>query len=347
MRGSSMFALLPALIVALVHTQSSAQVPSPPVLLNPATSPQCSDGIDNDGDGLVDFPTDGVPNGGRGDDGCMDPSDNDERAGKPANVTVRSCGGSTLNTAGATYDGCVWTGDVTIAAENITIRNSQLGGRLVGSRASTLVEDTTFTGPNSNHAYVVNGGGQGGKESGTFRRIRCTHYSTCFYTQGPVIVEDSAIYDIYNKAAECHVENVLLSGSGAAVFRRNWIYANWYNGERCSNGGISAVIAMYSHSRDGWSATHNKILEGNRIQMPNDASWYHVYFGRSGSDGNTPTNMRSISNIFVGNTYGGSPAVVGWARHGTNVWSDNWRGSAATTTKATASAWAEPNTSGY
>src|SRR5690606_22391145 len=159
--------------------------------------------------------------------------------------------------ANTTYSGCDWPNGATVAGENVTIRNSRIRGKLSNPRQSTLVEDTTFIGPGTNDFYAV-GGGQGNKDGGTYRRIRCTQYSTCFYTQGPITVEDSVIYDILNTRNGCHVENVLLNGSGQTIFRRTWLYANWYNGKKCSGGGLSAVIAMYSHSRDGWSAVHNK-----------------------------------------------------------------------------------------
>ena len=46
--------------------------PIPPSGICPSTPPQCSDGIDNDGDGQVDY------NGGAGDPGCDDDDDNNE-----------------------------------------------------------------------------------------------------------------------------------------------------------------------------------------------------------------------------------------------------------------------------
>src|SRR5690606_14073952 len=142
-----LFALGFALMVGFLPTQASAQVPPPPVLLD-AGKPQCSDGIDNDGDGRIDFPSSGIPNGPSGDDGCMDPSRSDEAAGLPAGATRKSC--PTTLQANSSAPGCDRPHGATVAGENVTICNWRIRGKLSDPRQSTLVEDTTFIGPGKN-----------------------------------------------------------------------------------------------------------------------------------------------------------------------------------------------------
>jgi len=49
------------------------------------TPPQCSDGIDNDGDGLIDYPQD---------PGCQSPQDDDESGGNnTADLETTACPG--------------------------------------------------------------------------------------------------------------------------------------------------------------------------------------------------------------------------------------------------------------
>jgi hypothetical protein len=55
----------------------SANPTATPTPRSGGSTPQCSDGIDNDGDGLTDFVAPGAAGGG-GDRECSSPNDNDE-----------------------------------------------------------------------------------------------------------------------------------------------------------------------------------------------------------------------------------------------------------------------------
>ena len=154
---------------------------------------------------------------------------------------------------------------------------------------------------------------------------------------------------MYNTQQDCHTENILLSGRGNAIFRRNWIHANWYQGRSCPNGGFSATIAIYSHD-SFWADAHNKVFEGNRIGMERNLAYFHMYGGNACDGGGTnPTGMVLRDNIFVGDPLGSSsmPAIWGWRRHSSNVWSGNKRATALATSYEAASAWSEPNTDCY
>jgi len=361
MRTSSIFAPVLLIGVALVHTPSLAQSrPQPPVLLSPSALPQCSDGIDNDGDGMIDFPSNGLPGDGvptsGGDDGCYDPTDNDERAGLPAGTTLRTtgdCASSTLTTASHTYDGCLWNGSVNVNAANITIQNSEFHGNLYGSTTninSLVVQDSTAIRGYTGGGIYYFAGPNNTAGSYTMRRMRLIGYSSCWYSESAITVEDSVCKQLSSDEAGAHVENILLSDNGAATIRRNWLMGNERAG---TNIGFSAVISLYSHNPGGfvWADTFNKTITNNRIQMIDNHTWYSMYGGNScdgkdDSSGNptNPTGMTLTGNTFIGAMYSsGVPAIIGWHKAPTNAWSGNVRSVTASHTHATAAAWAEPD----
>jgi arylsulfatase A-like enzyme len=64
---------------ATFHSREGTKKPQLVVQTSPAPQPQCSDGVDNDGDGQTDFPND---------PGCTDAEDNDETDGQTARPNV-------------------------------------------------------------------------------------------------------------------------------------------------------------------------------------------------------------------------------------------------------------------
>lgn len=353
MPASGVIRLLVAVITLLTGAQSFAQVPQPPILLDPNSSgePQCSDGIDNDGDGEIDFPTDGRPHTGTGDDGCWDPSDDLEAAGLPAGTPTGSsgeCSSRTLSLAGNTYNNCDFgAGDLTITAQNITIEKSIIRGSLrpnSSAVADTLkIRDTDIIGgPTNGAALLENTRGQW-----TLERVRGVRFIWTLYTSGAT-VRDSAFYDLCGSGS-WHMEHVLTSGSAALTIERTWLDANLYKGSSsCSKGGgLSAVIAIYSHSNGGWGNSANKRFIDNRIQIEDPFwPWFHAYAGRTCTELETPTNMAFVGNVWVGPSQMGTPSVTGWYRAATNSWSGNVRGAAATTTRASGAAYPEPPAGG-
>lgn len=92
----------------------------------PPTSPACSDGADNDGDGKIDYPAD---------PGCTSASDTDETDTTPPpppgdQTTVTPSQFQTLAVAGAQLSNYHVTGSVSITHTNVAISNSAFDGEI-------------------------------------------------------------------------------------------------------------------------------------------------------------------------------------------------------------------------
>ena len=99
---------------AVFQSREATNKPQLVVETTPGTAtPQCSDGQDNDGDGLTDHPAD---------PGCTDTNDNDERDAAPP---TQSCGVSSDHTV------CVTLPSTTLSGtESITVTNNPNNGHL-------------------------------------------------------------------------------------------------------------------------------------------------------------------------------------------------------------------------
>lgn len=289
MRVSSIFTVLLGLSITLAGSQSFAQSPPAPPVLISNSQPQCSDGIDNDGDGKIDFHATIES----GDDGCWDPSDNDERVGVPAGTSLATsgeCASSTLSSAGNTYNNCNWPNGVSIAAENVTIVNSLIGGSVSNARSTTVIQDSTIE--CGDNLAATN------SPDGAMRltRVRIRLCPQGFYTPSGTF-EDGVIYDQYGDSSDCHLEPVLLHGAGGnTVVQRSRFRANLHSSARCSNGqGHTGVFVI--HAAPGfWGPATDKLIQYNRIESPNNGPVYCAYGG--GADSGT-RNIRWEHNVWA------------------------------------------------
>jgi hypothetical protein len=116
--------------------------------------------------------------------------------GIPAGTTLRSCGSTvTLSTANAVIDGCTYTGNVTVTAQNVTIKNSRLKGQVwtQGSGSYTLLDSDI--GPDSG----CNGQTALGFGNYTAKRVKIHNFGDGVRASGSNIVfEDSLILGCSN-----------------------------------------------------------------------------------------------------------------------------------------------------
>jgi hypothetical protein len=115
-----------------------------------------------------------------------------DTTGVPSGVVLRSCGSSvTLSTAGQVVSGCIYTGTVTVTANNVTIRNSEIHGKVSRSKSGSFtIEDSTVGPPTG----CSNADGQIQYSHYTARRVKVRNTGDAFRVSGPnVLIEDSFV----------------------------------------------------------------------------------------------------------------------------------------------------------
>jgi hypothetical protein len=146
-----------------------AQVPTygPRTQANPPppSTPQCSDSIDNDNDGLTDYPSD---------PGCSSATDNDEYNPPPADTTPPTAPTNLSATAiSSSQISLTWgqsSDNVGVTSYNI-YRNGSL---LTNTNANTTSYDDTGLNPNTSYAYEVSALDAAGNESQKSQAVSIT-----------------------------------------------------------------------------------------------------------------------------------------------------------------------------
>lgn len=308
----------------------------------------CNDGMDNDLDGETDFPTDGRPETGNGDDGCWDPIDDVEDAGYNATkhgalVTTGNCSSTTLSITNGVYTNCDWSSSsITVTATGVEVHRSKIGG-VFGSSSKAVANslafyDTTFdalASPQSNVSAQDRGGWK-------MERVRCLHYGGCIYGKGYVADGDTG-QEVYDSTFyyTCGKEVVgPVHGDVPARFVGNWFSSRTSTSGCSRSEGLTAVVAFFGGDGGFWSpgSTDNKEFIHNRVHMPpsgegGDPRSYRNLEAGCGPSDNADNNLW-YGNVIVGDGVDSDPSepvVWGYPLSGGNVWKDNRRGSASTT----------------
>ena len=234
-------------------------------------------------------------------------------------------GPATITASNTVIDGKLFPNGIAIRAKNVTIKRSKIIGTIdlgydLNVTNGVLFEDMEMDGGNSNLAGIGAGG---------FTCRRCNlHHAAKGIQAGDFTLEDSYIHDLYGVRncqlfpSDCisHNEAILAYGDNITVKHSN-LDSNFSSNS--SGGGMSAVLAMYTHT-SFWPALNNVLIEKTRMRTTE--AHYCVYAGNtSDSDGN-PSNVRFIDNVWVRNpngTCGMSGPIVGWLRGNGNVWTNN------------------------
>ncbi|MFK7987375.1 MAG: hypothetical protein AB8I08_15245 [Sandaracinaceae bacterium] len=239
--------------------------------------------------------------------------------GVPVGTSLRTCDSNI--TAPGVYDGCHFTGIVTIHTDNVTIRRSLIDGIVrtdLPSTSNVLFEDVEV---DAHDDIVYNAVSLPGY---TCRRCQVHDARVCFGGTG-MTIEDSYCFDLHGRGdpatSGTHNEAIIASGTDPIVIRRNNLVSNW--NATTTGGGMSAVIAIYAN--DGfWGPLGNVLVEGNRIE--NTAGAYYCMYTSQTHRG--PTGFRVRDNVFVhaDSVYGlgcASPTYPDWVRGAGNVWTGN------------------------
>lgn len=236
-------------------------------------------------------------------------------------TTLHTCGGD-IRVANTTYTDCFFPNGVNIypTATNVKIINSRVNYGVLGHADNWYMTDLVMRDVEIDGLNIA---GHGVSNLFGYTCIRCDIHSSSVPIQGGQFhVEDSYLHDIFGQG-DSHNEAVLPFSSINNTLIHNTMIANWSDGTASGEGGMSAVVALYSHG-DFWAGVGNVLLEKNYLAT-NDAH-YCLYAGHSSDvlDG-IPSSVRVVDNVFGQcSIYGQKQgAVIGWYRGNGNVWSNN------------------------
>lgn len=249
-------------------------------------------------------------------------------------VTLTTYSGpTTITTAGTTIDSKQINSDITIAANNVTIKRSQINGQIFpsGTRTGILIEDVKVAAPNvggggTGQCIGGNSGSAGGSTAADFilRRLDISGCTQGVYGRG-FTLEDSYIHDLWATGSD-HTE-AILGHTGQIVIRHNYLFAGYKAGATTTDG-MSAVIALYSHS-SFWGDIDVVTVEKNYLKTDNSGNGqagYCFYGGNSGDNSGNASNTIYRDNVWAR----GASNICGWAgpvvwipTGGTNCWSNN------------------------
>jgi len=229
--------------------------------------------------------------------------------GVPAGVTLHSCSGNL--TASGTYDSCLFSGTVTVSANNVTITRSKVSGGRVnagyGNQTGLVLIDVEIDGGNRDSTAGI------GEDNYTC--IRCNVWRTGRGANAGtnVVIRDSWFHDFY-KTPDAH-----MSGIGSNGGNNNQII---HNNIDCQETACSGALVMYGD----FEPIANVLIQQNLFASPGS---YCTYAGSvSGKPYPNATNVRYLDNLWskkytpVCGMYG---PVTSWAWNAGNVWNSGNR----------------------
>ncbi|TFC07184.1 hypothetical protein E3O42_00100 [Cryobacterium adonitolivorans] len=232
--------------------------------------------------------------------------------GYPAGTNLKPSDGITVTTDGAVYDGVEFNGDVTIEANNVTIRNSKVNGRIDirAPYANLLVQRVEIAGPGAGYTTKYPGIGY---DNFTADGVNIHGWGDGAMFDSNVTIKNSWIHDI-PVSGDSHNQAILSLGGPNFTIVNNRLDAG-------NEGNFTAALSFLNQ----WDAFTNTLVQGNLF----NGGGYCVYGG--GEDkGNA---ARPSSNVqFLDNTFGSEknpkcgyygPVTAFDAGGAGNVWSGN------------------------
>lgn len=248
---------------------------------------------------------------------------------KHTGVTLTPYSGpTTITTAGTVIDGKEINSSLVIAANNVTIRRSQVNGIIEtnGSASGLLIEDVKIDGRNSMWQCVGRSSNGVNSRGFTVRRSEITGCAQGVYASN-FTLEDSYIHGLYGSGT-VHSE-AILGLQGNIVVRHNRIIGD-YRQEGSwdpNDGGMSSAVSFYTHS-SFWPDINNVTFEKNFLgtgASGRGQAGFCLYGGGSDDGGNT-SNGIFRDNVFDRGSSGkcGRHGPVTWVATGPgSCWSNN------------------------
>ncbi|MBX0299451.1 DUF4082 domain-containing protein [Cryobacterium sp. 1639] len=203
--------------------------------------------------------------------------------GPPAGTTLKPSGGVTITTNGAVYDGYKFSGDIMIRANNVTIRNSVVDGRIAIRPPYTglQVQRTEIVGPGPGYATKYPAIG--------FANFSCDACDIHGWGDGAmmdnnVTVKNSWIHDIAVSGGSHNQAILSLGGSNYNILNN-----------RLDAGPDANFTASLSFLNQ-WGAFTNTLVQGNLF----NGGGYCVYAGgeAKGNAARPSSNVRFLDNTF-------------------------------------------------
>ncbi|MHC5797838.1 right-handed parallel beta-helix repeat-containing protein [Lacisediminihabitans sp. FW035] len=230
--------------------------------------------------------------------------------GVPAGTRLTASGSLTIRTAGTVIDGLDITGDVSIMAPNVTIKNSRVTGQIDNESTGTLIQRVEIAGPGVSGAFDA----AVGWSNFTCDGCNVHGWGKGFYmVDGNVTIKNSWVHDLSVSgdpgSGGSHNEAIFTQGGTNYVI----------TGNRLDSGtapNFSAAVALYGQQK----AVMNSLVQGNLM----NGGGYCIYAGYDA--GIKPSNVRFLDNTFGNSAYSScgkyGPAVAFYAGNG-NQWSNN------------------------
>ena len=269
-------------------------------LVEPSSPPptaQCSDGRDNDGDALTDYPAD---------PGCSSATDNDEanvvvpppppsggvpgpgNTGVPPGTTLTKTGGITVRTPGTVIDGVDAPG-IDVQADNVTIKNSYLHG----ADGASISNDSGHTGLLIEDSTINSIDGDAIIESNyTALRLDVFGSEHGFRVGDNVTLQDNWVHDL-NVVAPNHTDGVIfIPGADHVLIKHNNI-----SPQDTGNPAATAAIITYNSTNPNDSLLHHDVtIEDNRLDGSHAA--FALYCPRAPVQRFYVNNNRMLRGVF-------------------------------------------------
>jgi hypothetical protein len=213
---------------------------------------------------------------------------NAETTGPPAGTALKPSGGVTITDAGAVYDGYTFSGDVIIEADNVTIRNSHVDGRIEvrPPYAGLMVQRTEIAGPGPGYSTKYPGIG--------YANFTCDSCDIHGWGDGAmmdanVTIKNSWIHDLA-VSGDSHNQAILSLGGPNFTIVNNRLDAE-------ADGHFTAALSFLNQ----WSKFSNTLVQGNLF----NGGGYCVYAGgeAKGNSARPSSDVRFLDNTFGTSKY--------------------------------------------
>ena len=229
--------------------------------------------------------------------------------GVPAGTALTSSGSLTVTKAGTVIDGLNVNGGITVAASNVTIRNSRVTGTIQMNSGSMLVDhvEIDLSGlavdsvPQQHGIFYFNG-----NAVVQFSKIHGMEQGIAWGGTGTF--QDNYIYGIRTNTG--HSEAILSNGgTSTTLIARNWL-------DSSGTGAISGPLCMYGD----FGQITNVTVDGNLMT----GVGYNYFGSVAGKAYPLPSNVTVTNNTFLPPFTWGSPVYPSSLdAQSTSKWSNN------------------------
>lgn len=246
--------------------------------------------------------------------------------GVPPGTVLHSC--STTITASGTYDSCLFSGNVSIRANNVTIKNSQINGSVnagsggSGEQTGLVIQDSTINcgcpslGPNDTPTAIM-------ESNFTLLRVNLYNSGHGAAVKSNVTIQDSYIHGLGGNTT-AHKDGIFSGDGTNVVIRHNNIECNDGSNAGCTSaiGLLSdfGVISYYTIDNNLLNTNGSYCFYGGggpqKPYAPNHITFTNNHFGRKvypkcGFYGPvTYFDVKATGNVWSGNVWDDTGAAV-------------------------------------